>query len=191
MSSNITVIDVKTDEDNKPPNEIEPQTENIEPPKGNIEILESKIENLETSKPQKTKRNKKKEQELEIIPETKPETKPKRTKKQKVEEVIPMKEEVKPAKTIAKIICPDCNKSVSEKTFKYSHQPNCKAKKQPVVIDVAKPVVQEKIAVDFDRNITNYTRERPLTRQELIYEKRKRDDLIRKSKMKYLLSHAF
>ena len=50
----------------------------------------------------------------------------------KVEEpVAEVKEEAKTeAKSEAKVACPDCGKQMSAKTLKYSHVPNCTAKKQ-------------------------------------------------------------
>ena len=47
------------------------------------------------------------------------------------EPVAEVKEEVKSeAKSEAKVACPDCGKQMSAKTLKYSHVPNCTAKKQ-------------------------------------------------------------
>jgi hypothetical protein len=50
----------------------------------------------------------------------------------KVEEpVAEVKEEAKTEpKSEAKVACPDCGKQMSAKTLKYSHVPNCTAKKQ-------------------------------------------------------------
>ncbi len=58
-------------------------------------------------------------------------------------------------KAIEKIQCPNCNKMVSAKTFKYSHVHTCKAKKevveQPVIIeqppDMEVPMAQVQRAV--------------------------------------------
>jgi hypothetical protein len=47
------------------------------------------------------------------------------------EPVAEVKEEAKTeAKSEAKVACPDCGKQMSAKTLKYSHVPNCTAKKQ-------------------------------------------------------------
>ena len=58
-------------------------------------------------------------------------------------------------KAIEKIECPNCNKMVSAKTFKYSHVRTCKAKKEvvekPVAIeqppDIEVPMIQTRPAV--------------------------------------------
>ena len=58
-------------------------------------------------------------------------------------------------KAIEKIECPNCNKMVSAKTFKYSHVHTCKAKKEvvekPVAIeqppDIEAPMIQTRPAV--------------------------------------------
>ena len=52
------------------------------------------------------------------------------------------------AKTDAKVDCPDCGKKMSAKTLKYSHAPNCVAKKQKTTDE---PVNREESPV---RNIT-------------------------------------
>jgi hypothetical protein len=39
-------------------------------------------------------------------------------------------QEVVESKVDAKVACPDCGKQMSAKTLKYSHGPNCSAKKQ-------------------------------------------------------------
>ena len=61
--------------------------------------------------------------------------KPKETEKPKVVEPEPEVEEqtelpVEEVKAEAKVECPDCGKMMSQKTLRYSHGPNCVAKKQ-------------------------------------------------------------
>jgi hypothetical protein len=76
-----------------------------------------------------------KEKEKKATPKAKAKAKAKAEEPQaevKVEEpVAEVKEEVKSeAKSEAKVACPDCGKQMSAKTLKYSHVPNCTAKKQ-------------------------------------------------------------
>jgi len=92
------------------------------------------------------------EQPKEIEPKAKPKRKP--PAKKKIEEVkeevitptpiIEEKPEEKPEekkqtkiKTVELVSCPDCNKEMSKKTLRYSHDKNC----------TGKPVVREEIPV--------------------------------------------
>jgi len=52
-----------------------------------------------------------------------------------VAEVELPKEEPKDAKAVEKVTCPDCGKQMSAKTLKYSHVPNCLAKKNQLRSD--------------------------------------------------------
>ena len=45
-------------------------------------------------------------------------------------EVAPVVQEEAVPKVDTKVACPDCGKQMSAKTLKYSHGPNCSAKKQ-------------------------------------------------------------
>jgi ribosomal protein S8 len=102
--------------------------------------------------------------EVEEVKET-PKAKSKaRAKKKVIDETITVAKNVvldfdtkdEPTiKAIQKVECPNCNKMVSAKTFKYSHVHTCKAKKEvvekPVAIeqppDIEVPMIQTRPAI--------------------------------------------
>jgi predicted RNA-binding Zn-ribbon protein involved in translation (DUF1610 family) len=78
------------------------------------------------------------------------------------------------AKRDAKVSCPDCGKQVSSKTLKYSHVPNCTAKKQTmtpreeVVRDDRRVVQEDMIEYEVQQRLTNRRAERAERRQEMV-----------------------
>lgn len=95
-----------------------------------------------------------------------------------VAEVTLPKEEVKvEAKTDAKVDCPDCGKKMSAKTLKYSHAPNCAAKKQKtteVPVDTprddnaVRDVREEMIEYEVQRRMNGRRSERAARREEMV-----------------------
>ena len=85
---------------------------------------------------------------------------------------IPTQEEEgkKEAKTEAKVSCPDCGKQMSAKTLKYSHVPNCPAKKQqqsPRELP-ASSIMEEVIENEVQKRMNNKRAERAARREEMV-----------------------
>jgi uncharacterized Zn finger protein (UPF0148 family) len=81
------------------------------------------------------------------------------------------------AKKDAKVSCPDCGKQMSAKTLKYSHVPNCTAKKQTVTPpeearksfrDERGMVQEDMIEYEVQQRLTNRRAERAERRQEMV-----------------------
>jgi hypothetical protein len=79
------------------------------------------------------------------------------------------------AKTDAKVDCPDCGKKMSAKTLKYSHAPNCVAKKQktadaPVKRDESpvRNISEEMIEHEVQRRMNGRRSERIARREEMV-----------------------
>ena len=74
------------------------------------------------------------------------------------------------AKTDAKVSCPDCGKQMSAKTLKYSHVPNCPAKKQqqsPRELP-ASSIMEEVIENEVQKRMNNKRAERAARREEMV-----------------------
>jgi len=87
------------------------------------------------SKPKRKPPSKKKVEEIKeevVIPTPPVEEKVEEKPAEKVEEKTPKK-----IKTVELVSCPDCNKEMSKKTLRYSHEKNC----------TGKPIVREEIPV--------------------------------------------
>ena len=86
--------------------------------------------------------------------------------------------EEKPAPVVKdKVACPDCGKEMSAKTLKYSHVPNCAAKKQKVdeqpsaaAPSVSEELIDELVQKRWD-NVTNNLRQERLARKEAAMQK--------------------
>jgi ssDNA-binding Zn-finger/Zn-ribbon topoisomerase 1 len=70
----------------------------------------------------------------------------------------------------AKVECPDCGKSMSAKTLRYSHGPNCLFKKQAdkEEADPSKMVTQEMIEAEVQKRMSCAKAERLNRRQKQI-----------------------
>jgi hypothetical protein len=91
-----------------------------------------------------------------------------------VEVTVP---EEKPAPVVKdKVACPDCGKEMSAKTLKYSHVPNCAAKKQkadeepPAAPSISEELIDELVQKRWD-NVTNNLRQERLARKEAMMQK--------------------
>ena len=86
--------------------------------------------------------------------------------------------EEKPAPVVKdKVACPDCGKEMSAKTLKYSHVPNCKAKKQKAdeeqpaaAPSVSEELIEERVQERWD-SVTNNLRQERLARKEAMMQK--------------------
>jgi hypothetical protein len=86
--------------------------------------------------------------------------------------------EEKPAPVVKdKVACPDCGKEMSAKTLKYSHVPNCMAKKQKVdeeqpaaAPSVSEELIEEIVQKRWD-NVTNNLRQQRLERKQAAIER--------------------
>jgi len=86
--------------------------------------------------------------------------------------------EEKPAPVVKdKVACPDCGKEMSAKTLKYSHVPNCMAKKkqtdeQPVTAapSISEELIEEIVQKRWD-NVTNNLRQQRLERKQAAMER--------------------
>ena len=86
--------------------------------------------------------------------------------------------EEKPAPVVKdKVACPDCGKEMSAKTLKYSHVPNCAAKKQKAdeeqpaaAPSVSEELIDELVQKRWD-NVTNNLRQERLARKEAMMQK--------------------
>ncbi len=91
-----------------------------------------------------------------------------------VEVTIPLQEEAKTdAKVDAKVACPDCGKQMSAKTLKYSHIPNCSAKKQAdgaisQTAPLASSGIEEVIEDEVQKRLYNKRSERAARREEMV-----------------------
>jgi len=115
--------------------------------------------------------------EVEEVKET-PKAKSKaRAKKKVIDETITVAKNVvldfdtkdEPTiKAIEKVECPNCNKMVSAKTFKYSHVHTCKAKKEVVEqpVDIEQPPVIETPILQVQRTVMSSRDARLQKRQE-------------------------
>ena len=80
------------------------------------------------------------------------------------------------AKSESKVSCPDCGKQMSAKTLKYSHVPNCVAKKQNDALPKAPPsqarqresVMEEVIENEVQKRLQNRRSERAARREEMV-----------------------
>jgi len=80
------------------------------------------------------------------------------------------------AKTEAKVACPDCGKQMSAKTLKYSHVPNCTAKKQKTTenepeegnADHGHHIPAEVIENEVQRRLNGKRAERAARREEMV-----------------------
>ncbi len=93
-----------------------------------------------------------------------------------VEVTIP-EEEKTDAKVDAKVACPDCGKQMSAKTLKYSHVPNCPAKKQNDTLPKdtygahtrqRESVMEEVIENEVQKRLQNKRSERAARREEMV-----------------------
>ena len=115
--------------------------------------------------------------EVEEVKET-PKAKSKaRAKKKVIDETITVAKNVvldfdtkdEPTiKAVEKVECPNCNKMVSAKTFKYSHVHTCKAKKEVVEqpVDIKQPPVIETPILQVQRTVMSSRDARLQKRQE-------------------------
>ena len=88
-----------------------------------------------------------------------------------VEVTIP--EEKQPgAKADAKVACPECGKQMSAKTLKYSHVPNCLAKKQSETNTFAPAShtthLEDAIENEVQKRLQNKRSERSIRREEMV-----------------------
>ena len=88
-----------------------------------------------------------------------------------VEVTIP--EEKQPgAKADAKVACPECGKQMSAKTLKYSHVPNCLAKKQSETNTFAPAShtthLEDAIETEVQKRLQNKRSERSIRREEMV-----------------------
>ena len=69
-----------------------------------------------------------------------------------------------------KVECPDCGKQMSSKTLRYSHAPNCAAKKkrQEEHQDVTPSVTDDMIENEVHKRLTNFREERVARKQKAI-----------------------
>ncbi len=79
------------------------------------------------------------------------------------------------AKADAKVACPDCGKQMSAKTLKYSHVPNCPAKKRTEEKDTLttpllrrESVLEEVIENEVQKRLHNKRSERAARREEMV-----------------------
>ena len=78
---------------------------------------------------------------------------------------------VEGASAVAKVECPDCGKLMSQKTLRYSHGPNCAAKKQKQSSPrehVDPSVIEEVIENEVQKRLTNSQAQRAARRQEMV-----------------------
>ena len=121
--------------------------------------------------------------EVESTPVAKPKARAKRAPKKPVEvepvvEPEPVEEpqqvEQEPddgnwTKVESKVACPDCGKQMSAKTLKYSHGPNCPAKKQKQSPREFSPsVIEEVIENEVQKRLNNSRALRAARRQEMV-----------------------
>jgi hypothetical protein len=156
--SDITVVDLNAE----PSEPVEKQEDEI--PTEIEKPSETLVEQIEPPKAKKQRApRKKKEVEPEPEPEPEPEItkiepikKVKASRKKKVEEVNhepiieveqPKEVENKNIKTIELVKCDKCNKQLTKRTLKYSHQSVCPAMKPAKVEKVEKQVNQESIII--------------------------------------------
>jgi len=72
-------------------------------------------------------------------------------------------------KVESKVACPDCGKQMSAKTLKYSHGPNCTAKKQKQSPREMSPsVIEEVIENEVQKQLNNSRALRAARRQEMV-----------------------
>ena len=69
-----------------------------------------------------------------------------------------------------KVECPDCGEQMSSKTLRYSHAPNCAAKKkrQEEHQDVTPSVTDDMIENEVHKRLTNFREERVARKQKAI-----------------------
>ena len=117
------------------------------------------------------------------VPEPKPKAKAraKREPKKPVEQFIEPEVEVNASldeveadvalpdepKVESKVSCPDCGKQMSAKTLRYSHGPNCTAKKQKHS-EVDHSVIEEVIENEVQKRLHNSRAHRAVRRQEMV-----------------------
>ena len=121
--------------------------------------------------------------EVEDIPVAKPKARAKRAPKKPVEvepddEPVEEPQQVEPAeepdegnwtKVERKVACPDCGKQMSAKTLKYSHGPNCTAKKQKQSPrEISPSVIEEVIENEVQKRLNNSRALRAARRQEMV-----------------------
>ena len=70
-------------------------------------------------------------------------------------------------KVESKVECPDCGKQMSAKTLRYSHGPNCPAKKQKGG-EVDPNVIEEVIENEVQKRLHNSRAQRAIRRQEMV-----------------------
>jgi hypothetical protein len=126
-----------------------------------------------------------KEAEALAVPAAKPKAKRSPAKKKEVQEpegaltpsevVEALKEEepvAAPAegggKSADKVTCPDCGKQMSAKTLKYSHVPNCTAKKSTRESAPHTQITDDMIEYEIEQRLTNRRAERAVRRQEMV-----------------------
>ena len=72
-------------------------------------------------------------------------------------------------KVESKVACPDCGKQMSAKTLKYSHGPNCTAKKQKQSPrEISPSVIEEVIENEVPKRLNNSRALRAARRQEMV-----------------------
>ena len=72
-------------------------------------------------------------------------------------------------KVESKVACPDCGKQMSAKTLKYSHGPNCPAKKQKQSPrEISPSVIEEVIENEVQKRLNNSRALRAARRQEMV-----------------------
>ena len=72
-------------------------------------------------------------------------------------------------KVESKVACPDCGKQMSAKTLKYSHGPNCTAKKQKrSPREISSSVIEEVIENEVQKRFTSSRALRAARRQEMV-----------------------
>ena len=120
--------------------------------------------------------------EVESTPVAKPKARAKRAPKKPVEveavvEPEPVEEPQQAeepddgnwTKVERKVACPDCGKQMSAKTLKYSHGPNCPAKKQKQSPREFSPsVIEEVIENEVQKRLNNSRALRAARRQETV-----------------------
>ena len=72
-------------------------------------------------------------------------------------------------KVESKVACPDCGKQMSAKTLKYSHGPNCPAKKQKQSPrEISPSIIEEVIENEVQKRLNNSRALRAARRQEMV-----------------------